>query len=149
MPAVSVGEMGNEQIYDKRLCRRMSGTAVSCLVFSRRYPGQEAVSDRAFRQPSAWNAISYVDGKLPYRMLPGLFLLLLAYLTSEQVGYGDGLAVLILGCFLGAGKCAAVCGTAFMLSGLFTTGKICLKKEEPVPFLPFLLGALEVVLLVE
>ena len=42
------------------------------------------------------------DGKLPYRMLPGLFLLLLAYLTSEQVGYGDGLAVLILGCFLGA-----------------------------------------------
>ena len=89
------------------------------------------------------------DGKLPYRMLPGLFLLLLAYLTSEQVGYGDGLAVLILGCFLGAGKCAAVCGTAFMLSGLFTTGKICLKKEEPVPFLPFLLGALEVVLFVE
>ena len=40
------------------------------------------------------------DGKLPYRMLPGLFLLLLAYLTSEQVGYGDGLAVLILGCCL-------------------------------------------------
>ena len=128
----------------------MSGTAVSCLVFSRRYPGQEAVSDRAFRQPSAWNAISYVDRrKLFYRMLPGLFLILLAYLTSEQVGYGDGLAVLILGCFLGAGKCAAVCGTAFMLSGLFTTGKICLKKEEPVPFLPFLLGALEVVLFVE
>ena len=89
------------------------------------------------------------DGKLFYRMLPGLFLLLLAYLTSEQVGYGDGLAVLILGCFLGAGTCAAVCGTAFMLSGLFTTGKICLKKEEPVPFLPFLLGALEVVLFVE
>ena len=82
-------------------------------------------------------------------MLPGLFLLLLAYLTSEQVGYGDGLAVLILGCFLGAGKCAAVCGMAFMLSGPFTTGKICLKKEEPVPFLPFLLGALEVVLFVE
>ena len=89
------------------------------------------------------------DGKLLYRMLPGLFLFLLAYLTSEQVGYGDGLAVLILGCFLGAGKCAAVCGIAFVLSGLFTTGKICLKKKEPVPFLPFLLGALEVVLLVE
>ena len=64
VPAVSVGEMGNEQIYDKRLCRRMFGPAVSCLVFSRRYPGQEAVSDRAFRQPSAWNAISYVDWRL-------------------------------------------------------------------------------------
>lgn len=89
------------------------------------------------------------DGKLLYRMLPGLFLILLAYLTSEQVGYGDGLAVLILGCFLGAGKCAAVCGIAFILSGIFTTGKICLEKKEPVPFLPFLLGALEVVLLVE
>ena len=89
------------------------------------------------------------DGKLLYRMLPGLFLFMLAYLTSEQVGYGDGLAVLILGCFLGAGKCAAVCGIAFVLSGLFATGKICLKKKEPIPFLPFLLGALEVVLLVE
>ena len=33
-------------------------------------------------------------------LLPGIFMLILAWSTRESIGYGDGLVILCMGCFL-------------------------------------------------
>ena len=80
------------------------------------------------------------------RLLPGIGLLLLAFFTKESIGYGDGAAVLVLGLWTGAEFTLRTVCVGFILSGIY--GGICIlqKKTEPMPFVPFLLVGMEVVL---
>lgn len=85
-----------------------------------------------------WNEISGC-------LFPGGVLLLLSFLTKERIGYGDGMTVAALGLWTGGWFTAFIVWVGIMLSGVW--GGICLlrgKKEETIPFLPFLLLGMEV-----
>lgn len=74
-------------------------------------------------------------------MIPGLLLLLVSVLTNEEIGKGDGLVLLYIGCVLGFKQEMEVLLIAFMLSGIIAlmmlVGKKGNKKTE-IPFVPFL-----------
>lgn len=79
-------------------------------------------------------------------LVPGGILVLLAFITKESIGYGDGMAAAVLGLWTGGWfTLAAVCA-AVMLSGIWGTVRVIRKKREPIPFIPFLLLGMEVVL---
>lgn len=80
------------------------------------------------------------------RLWPGMSLLLLAFCTKESIGYGDGAAVLVLGLWTGAWFVLKTVVAAFILAGFY--GGICIfrRKTEPMPFVPFLLLGMEVIL---
>lgn len=80
-------------------------------------------------------------------IFPGCVLLLLAFLTKENIGYGDGITVLALGLWTGGWFTLAVVCIGIMLSGVWGMACIFRKKTEPIPFIPFLLLGMEVVLL--
>lgn len=88
---------------------------------------------------SAYKAMSCI--------FPGLLLLLLAFMTGEQIGYGDGLAVLVLGFFLGGGFCIMVIILGVMMTGPFSVYRLMRKRREPVPLIPFFMAAMEVILI--
>ncbi len=76
-------------------------------------------------------------------LLPGILVLLVGKVTKEAVGYGDGIAILVCGLFLGAGGC-----TGCVIIGLFLTFPVSLvllvwkkaDRKSRMPFLPFLLA---------
>lgn len=75
--------------------------------------------------------------------LPGLFLLILGWGTLGAVGYGDGVALLVCGSFLGFWGCLEV-----FLLGLFLSCPVSLffivtrraDRKTELPFVPFLLA---------
>lgn len=95
---------------------------------------------RVFMRQVSWNEIGWC-------LFPGGLLLLLAILSKESIGYGDGIAVLVLGLWTGGWFTLTVVCAGIMLSGIW--GMICIlrKKTDPIPFIPFLLLGMEVVLL--
>lgn len=85
-------------------------------------------------------------GEIIGSLLPGGLLLLLAFFTRESIGYGDGTAVAVLGLWTGGWFAMMATAVGIMLAGIY--GIFCLfkKKKEMIPFLPFLLLGMEVVL---
>lgn len=75
-------------------------------------------------------------------LLPGILVLLIGKATGEAIGYGDGIAILVCGMFLGAEGC-----TGCVIFGLFLTFPVSLilllrkkaDRKSRMPFLPFLL----------
>ena len=88
----------------------------------------------------SWNEVRW-------GMFPGCILLLLAFFTKENIGYGDGITVLALGLWTGGWFTLAVVCIGVMLSGIWAMVCIFRKKTEPIPFIPFLLLGMEVALL--
>jgi len=81
------------------------------------------------------------------RILPGVVLLFVSLLSDEKVGYGDGASVLMLGLWTSAAFCMLATTIGMLLAGIY--GLVLLitsKKEQQIPFLPFLLTAMEVLL---
>lgn len=64
----------------------------------------------------------------------GILLLLFSYVTREQIGYGDGFLVLVLGMWMDMGQ---LCNMLFIASIISFLTVVCLKKRE-LPFVPFL-----------
>ena len=85
-------------------------------------------------------------------LMPGVFLLLLSFVSGQSVGYGDGLLILCAGPALGAG--VAVMG---MVAGVFACGLmsgilLVLKKvgkKAKMPFVPFLTLGMGVMMLAQ
>ena len=83
-------------------------------------------------------------------LIPGALLLLISFLTGQQVGYGDGLLLLFAGPALGGntavlGICAALFG-----SGLFSGIALALgraKRKTRLPFVPFMTLGMGVMML--
>ena len=75
-------------------------------------------------------------------IIPGLVSLFFAFVTKEQIGFGDGWVIFISGIFLGIKK---MCGTIFIAFMFLTVVAIILlithraKRKSTVPFIPFLL----------
>ena len=80
---------------------------------------------------------------------PGGVLLLFSKVTKESIGYGDGIAVMLIGLFGGTLFAAATVGVAFFLSGIYALFLVWKKRGDKIPFLPFLLFAMEVIWLYE
>lgn len=77
-------------------------------------------------------------------VLPGMFLLMLAWLTKEGIGYGDGISVLLLGGMVGFKNCIWVlCISLLLLSmvGLVLLVVRRVERKTKIPYLPFLLVA--------
>ena len=74
----------------------------------------------------------------------GLFMLAAAYVTRQAIGYGDGIVVGVCGMYLGFGQTFRLLLTALLLAAFFGIGFILfhkIHKKQPIPFVPFLLGA--------
>lgn len=86
-------------------------------------------------------------GRILSCMFPGVLLITLALLTGEKVGYGDGITVLVLGFLIGEFYCIVVLCLGIIMTGIYSLYRLFKKSREPIPLLPFLLTALEVVFL--
>lgn len=82
-------------------------------------------------------------------MMPGMLLLFLSLMTKEKIGYGDGAVMLILGFWTGALFCMEMLCIGVIMSGIYSLYRIIRKNNQPIPFLPFLLAAMEVILAYE
>lgn len=83
------------------------------------------------------------------RMIPGIALLLLSWMTKERIGYGDGAVVIVFGLWCGTFFCVLTLCLGIILSGIYALGCIVTGRNSPLPFLPFLLAAMEVILFYE
>lgn len=89
-----------------------------------------------------WKAV----GKIQYGLglLPGIFMLILAWSTRESIGYGDGLVILCMGCFYALGEMMAIVMIAITIAGIAALGLLIFghkNRKSEFPFVPFLLGA--------
>ena len=76
-------------------------------------------------------------------LIPGVFLLVLAFATRESIGIGDGLVLGMLGLFCGWRQCLAMLGMALVLSAFLSILLLLCHKvgrKTELPFLPSLLG---------
>ncbi|MEG1458193.1 MAG: prepilin peptidase [Acetivibrio sp.] len=83
-------------------------------------------------------------------ILPGIFLLFIAWKTKEKIGKGDGLVLSSLGMQVGIYKIVLLLFLALCSSAVFSIVMMLLKRyhwKSTIPFLPFLLlGYIGVVL---
>ncbi|MDO4302965.1 MAG: hypothetical protein Q4D94_03530 [Bacillota bacterium] len=79
-------------------------------------------------------------------LVPGVVLLLLAAVFRESIGSGDGLAVMVLGMWTNGLWALLVVCVAIILTGVFAVIYLLGKKRETIPFVPFLLLGMEVLL---
>ncbi len=84
------------------------------------------------------------------RIIPGTIFLILAFMTKQAVGYGDGIIIILLGLSLGLKRCVTVVFTGLILSSVVSVFILLMKKgsrQTRLPFVPFLLIALGVTLI--
>lgn len=75
-------------------------------------------------------------------VFPGAFLLILSYLSKEQIGYGDGICILVLGILTPIEALLVQLMLSFTL--LFMTSAVLLmlkkgNKKTRIPYIPYLL----------
>lgn len=77
----------------------------------------------------------------------GFVFLFISWITDEAVGYGDSVAIMILGGLLGFWSIAENLAWAFLINGMWAIGLITVqrvrrkkmtKEMKMIPFLPFL-----------
>ena len=68
----------------------------------------------------------------------GVLFLLVSKMTEEAIGYGDSVAIMILGGYLGFWKVVGVLATAFFISGVCSVILAFRGRVKTMPFFPFL-----------
>lgn len=89
-----------------------------------------------------WNGAPVLD--IAAGVIPGVVLLLVARVTKESIGYGDGIVLLVLGVFCGAVKTVAILGMSLMIAAVLSMILLVLKKagrKTALPFIPCLCSA--------
>lgn len=79
-------------------------------------------------------------------LVPGIILLLMAVIFRESIGSGDGMAVMVLGLWIGGFCASIVVCLAIMMAGVLAVVYLVRKRRETIPFIPFLLLGMEVLL---
>lgn len=74
---------------------------------------------------------------------PGMFLLLLGLSSRQAIGYGDGVATIIIGICVGLNRCFIICLIAFLIASMASCIKLLKHHsiKSTLPFIPFLLIA--------
>ena len=83
------------------------------------------------------------------RLLPGIFLLAVAFATKQSMGYGDGVALLLVGLLLDIWTSTALLLLALLISAATSVIILLSKKgdrQTKLPFMPFMLAAWMVML---
>lgn len=78
-----------------------------------------------------------------FRFVPGVICLLLAWMTRQQIGYGDALLILVLGLYLQTVVLLNVCLVTLMLAGMVSLLLLtCARKSKTfeLPLVPFVLA---------
>lgn len=107
-----------------------SGSAVGLLLHTADLMGKSAHTLEVGKLAVAWLL----------GVLPGIFLLLVAWLT-KAVGVGDGMVLMSIGIVVGVQKAVLIFGVALFLAALCSVGLLLGKKmglRSRLPFLPFL-----------
>lgn len=76
-------------------------------------------------------------------MLPGVFLLAAAWITRQEIGYGDGVVLLVIGLYLGFSAGTGIFLTALLLLSPVSLFYIAVRKagrKKRLPFVPYLLA---------
>ena len=68
----------------------------------------------------------------------GVLFLLVSKVTEEAIGYGDSVAIMILGGYLGFWKVVGVLAAAFFTSGVCSVILAFRGRVKTMPFFPFL-----------
>lgn len=71
----------------------------------------------------------------------GIIIIILGKITNEAIGIGDGIVVIILGVFTGAGYNLSILFFAFLISAIISIILLTLKKlkrKDSIPFVPCL-----------
>lgn len=89
----------------------------------------------------------FLEGNVVFGMLPGLGLLFLSAATKEKIGYGDGVTVMVLGLWTNLLFSTLVVCLAFCLAGCYAGVCLIKSKAGEIPFIPFLLAAMEIMLI--
>lgn len=86
-----------------------------------------------------------VDSIRGYRMaagiIPGILLVILAKITEQSIGYGDGIILAEIGFITGVGRCTLILAAAMALAAFFSLGVLVIKKVDKryrIPFVPFM-----------
>lgn len=77
-------------------------------------------------------------------VFPGIICLFLAYVSREQIGYGDGWVLVLAGALLGLERILAIALVALSLVTCLSVVLLAMRKagrKTVIPFLPFLLLA--------
>lgn len=77
---------------------------------------------------------------LLFSCIPGVLFLLLARISEEKIGYGDGILVLVFGIGLGLYENLFALQAALLLAGVTSLVLLVLKKvrkKDTLPFAPF------------
>lgn len=74
--------------------------------------------------------------------LPGFFLLWLAWVSQQAVGYGDGCVLTVIGLYLGFAAGTGILMTGLLMMCPVSLGVLLWKKDRKrtLPFVPFLLA---------
>lgn len=86
---------------------------------------------------------------LGFSFLPGIFFWMLSFMTREKVGYGDGWVLLMIGLFIGFVECFLVLMIGLMAESMILLVLLVFRKvhkDGEIPFVPFLLLGLGVVM---
>lgn len=91
-------------------------------------------------------ALSFLMDKTPYEqriysLMPGTVALFLAFLTKEQIGYGDAVCLMILGAVMTGGRILRAVMAGLFLASVCSLTLLLGKKanrKTTLPFLPFL-----------
>lgn len=76
-----------------------------------------------------------------HNILPGMIAFALAFLTKEQIGYGDAACLVILGILVSAGSLSGAIMAGLVLLSICSILLLAWKKADrktTLPFLPFL-----------
>lgn len=74
--------------------------------------------------------------------LPGIFCVVLSFVTRQGLGYGDSILILVCGVSLGLELCICLTLSAFFWAGIWAMVLFCRKRAEhgrTFAFVPFLL----------
>jgi len=77
-------------------------------------------------------------------VVPGILLVILAKITEQSIGYGDGIILAEIGLITGVGKCMLILAAALAMAGIFSLAIVVIKKVDKrhkIPFVPFMTAA--------
>ena len=80
-------------------------------------------------------------------VLPGCFLLLTSFVSRENVGYGDGLLLIVIGLFTGFYRCMIILCISLLLISVSALALLAVRKvsrNSRLPFMPFLAAGMGV-----
>lgn len=81
-------------------------------------------------------------------LVPGLIFWVLSFVTGEKVGYGDGWMLVAIGLYMGLWRCFLILLIGLVSESLLALIMLAVKrisKDRQIPFAPFLLFGMGVV----